>query len=163
MKFYEISNQLNDALDDLLYNEEIDDETRYTTLDALEGQLIEKGKSVCAYILNTEAQADALKAHIKAMQGKLKTLENANSSLREYLKINMLKTGITEIKANDGTFSAKIGKGRESVVVDDESLLPESCFVIKRDVSKTAIKTAIDDGQDVPGAHIERKPTLTIK
>lgn len=163
MKFYEITDQYNNALDDLLFNDEIDDETRYTTLDSLEGQLVEKAKSVCAYILNAESQADAIKAHIKTMQSKLKTIENGNKSLRDYLKMNMLKTGITEIKANDGTFTAKIGKGRESVVIDDESVIPHECIVIKKEISKAAVKAYIDDHGGCLGAHIEKTPSLTIK
>jgi hypothetical protein len=75
----------------------------------------------------------------------------------------MLASGITEIKAIDGTFAARIGKGRESIVVDDESKLPDYCFVVERRVSKTAIREALDSGDAIIGAHIERTPTLTIR
>jgi hypothetical protein len=163
MKFYELSTQFNNAIDELLYSDDLDDATIFDTLEGIEGQLIDKGRNVCAYILNQESENDALDSHIKAMQKKLKTRKAQSASLRDYLKINMLKAGITEIKANDGTFTAKIGKGRESVVIDDESLIPEDCIVIKKEVSKTAVKAYIDDHGGCLGAHIERKESLTIK
>jgi len=163
MKLYEISEQYDSALNALLYAEDMPEEAIQDTLEALEGELMEKGKAVAAYTLNLAAEIDMIDAHIKAMQAKVKALKSRDQWLRHYLKTNMLRVGITEIKANDGTFTAKIGKGRESVVIDDESVIPDDCIVIKKEISKTAIKAYIDDHGECSGAHIERNPTLTIK
>jgi hypothetical protein len=164
MKLYEISEQYDSALNALLYAEDMPEDAIQDTLEALEGELMEKGKAVAAYTLNLAAEIDMIDAHIKAMQAKVKVLKSRDQWLRHYLKTNMLRVGITEIKANDGTFTAKIGKGRESIVIDDESLLPECCFEVKREASKTKIKMYMEDGLILDGAaHIERNPTLTIK
>jgi len=164
MKLYELSEQYNSALDDLLYNEEIDDETRMTTLEALEGDVAAKGQAVAAYALNLSAEIDLIDSHIKAMQKKLKARKNSEQWLRNYLKSNMERCGITEIKANDGTFTAKITKGRESVVIHDESMLPASVMVQKEpEPSKTLIKQFIDEHGECPGACLERNTSLVIK
>lgn len=164
IQLYKISEQYDSALNALLYAEDMPEDVIHDTLEALEGELVAKGQAVAAYALNLNAEIDMIDNHIKAMQAKVKTLKTRDQWLRNYLKTNMLRVGITEIKANDGTFTAKIGKGRESVVIDDESLLPECCFEVKREVSKTKIKVCIEDGLILDGAaHIERNPTLTIK
>lgn len=53
------------------------------------------------------------------------------------------------------TFTA--AKGRASVVIDDESLIPDSLVDVQTIVSpdKKAIKEALENGIAVPGAHIE--------
>lgn len=94
-----------------------------------------------------------------------KALEKRAENMREYLRTNMEKAGISEIKALDGSFTAKLGKGRPSVVIDDEDALPGDSEFVRwtKAPNKTAIADAIKAGQEVPGAHLETKPSLTIK
>lgn len=98
------------------------------------------------------------------MKDKRQALARRIDWLEQYLKSNMERCGITEIKANDGSFTAKLTKGRASVVVEDESkFLDDSPFVKwERSISKTAIKEAIDKGELVEGARLEQSPSLRI-
>lgn len=146
-------------------NHHFDDEKEQKdTLEAVIGQFEVKAQSVIAYHLNQLAELEMLDQHIKTMQQRKKTLQAQSNSLHEYLKRNMEAAGIKEIKANDGTFAAKIAKNPPSVEVFDESLLPENCFKIKKEVSKTAIKEALQKGEDVQGARLITDSTrLQIK
>jgi hypothetical protein len=143
---------------------ELPEEVVRDTLEALQGGLVQKGQAVAAFALNLSAEIEALKAHEKRVAAKRKTLEAREAWMREYLKSNMERCGISEIKAIDGTFTAKLQKGRPSVVIDNEQLIPDDSDFVRwtRSVDKTAIAAAIKNGQEVPGAHIETRPALRI-
>ncbi len=163
MKLYQLADEYQQALE-VLDDPELPEEVVRDTLEALQGGLVQKGQAVAAYALNLSAEIEALKAHEKRVAAKRKTLEAREAWFREYLKANMERCGINEIKAIDGTFTAKLGKGRPSVVIDDDKLIPDDSEFVrwKREVDKTAIAAAIKNGQEVPGAHLETRPTLRI-
>ena len=52
-----------------------------------------------------------------------------------------------------------------SIDIYDESLPPDDCFVekVKREVSKTAIKDKLKTGEDVQGARIVEKMSVSVK
>lgn len=163
ISLYHMTAEYQRALAELT-DADLPDEVVADTLEALEGELIQKGQAVAAFALNLSAEIDAIKAVEKRISDRRKALEKRADNLREYLRSNMEKAGISEIKAIDGSFTAKLAKGRPSVVIDDESLIPDDSEFVrwKREVSKTAIADAIKNGQDVPGAHVEVRPSLRL-
>lgn len=163
ISLYHMAEQYQQALI-ALSDPELPEEVVADTLEALEGELVQKGQAVAAFALNLGAEIEAIKAVEKRISERRKALEKREQRMRDYLRDNMERCGITEIKAVDGSFTAKLAKGRPSVVVDDESLIPDDSSYVrwKREVSKTAIAEAIKNGQDVPGAHIEIKPSLRL-
>ena len=163
IKLYELADEYTAALS-VLDDPDLPEEVVRDTMEALQGGLLEKGRAVAAYALNLSVEIEALKAHEKRVAAKRKTLEAREEWMRDYLKTNMEKCGITEIKANDGTFTAKIGKGRPSVVIDDESAFPDDSPHVKwtRSVSKTSVGEALKAGEEVPGARLETRPSLRI-
>lgn len=137
---------------------------RQDTLEAVIGQFEVKAKSVIGYIKNQEATETMLEEHIKQMTEKLKTIKARNQSLKDYLERNMIAAGINEIKADDGTFKASFRKSK-AIDVFDEAQIPAE-FMRERVTivpDKTAIKKAIEGGQEVSGAKIEERLNLQIK
>lgn len=122
--------------------------------------------STAAFVLNSKAQAEMVKTHVKLMQAKVKALENnaerAKNALRDVMKL----TGTKSIKSDDGTFKAVLYPERdESVNVFDEAQLPDAYLreiPAKYEPDKALIKRAISDGFDVPGAKIDKKDRLQI-
>lgn len=163
MKLYQLADEYQQALN-VLDDPELPEEVVRDTLEALKGGLVQKGQAVAAFALNLAAEIEALKAHEKRVAAKRRSLEGREEWLRTYLKASMERCGISEIKAIDGTFTAKLGRGRPSVVIDDEKLIPDDSEFVRwtRSVDKTAIAAAIKAGQEVPGAHVETRPTLRI-
>ncbi|QOG49739.1 siphovirus Gp157 family protein [Neisseria gonorrhoeae] len=142
-----------------------DSETeREDTLEAVIGQFEVKAQSVIAYIKNQEITEKMLEGHIRRMTGKLKAVKAQNQSLKDYLARNMQAAGITEIKADDGTFKASFRKS-EAVVILDEAQIPAEFMreAVKTEPDKTAIKKAIESGRQVAGAKIEGRKNLQIK
>ena len=161
MKLYEVA-----AVVERLLDEGIDEETGEMSneLVAALGQLQEGGRAVVAYSLNCRAQAEAVGAAIKRLQARKRALENKDQRLRDYLREQMARTGVTRIDAVDATWSARLERDRdESVVVPDGIDLPDELCRIKREPDKTAIKAAIIAGQPVPeGVQIVRRDRLVI-
>ncbi|ENX0816465.1 TPA: siphovirus Gp157 family protein [Neisseria gonorrhoeae] len=142
-----------------------DSETeREDTLEAVIGQFEVKAQSVIAYIKNQEITEKMLEGHIGRMTGKLKAAKARNQSLKDYLARNMQAAGITEIKADDGTFKASFRKS-EAVVILDEAQIPAEFMreAVKTEPDKTAIKKAIESGRQVAGAKIEGRKNLQIR
>ncbi|AKP11951.1 siphovirus Gp157 family protein [Neisseria gonorrhoeae] len=142
-----------------------DSETeREDTLEAVIGQFEVKAQSVIAYIKNQEITEKMLEGHIGRMTGKLKAVKAQNQSLKDYLARNMQAAGITEIKADDGTFKASFRKS-EAVVILDEAQIPAEFMreAVKTEPDKTAIRKAIESGRQVAGAKIEGRKNLQIR
>lgn len=126
-----------------------------------------KAQSVTAYILNVEAHIDLVKRRAKELADAAKREEKRLEWLRTYLATNMAATGITSIKSDDGTFSAKLERERDaSVEVFDEAQLPVEYMreiPAKQEPDKKLIAKAIGDGYEVPGARIVKRDRLTLR
>ena len=153
------------AASDKLHDSELDDQTIADTLEGMAGAIEVKAQNVAFVIRNTEAMAEQIKQAEEAMQKRRKAMENHAARLRAYLLANMQTTGITKIEGC-AYFNISLRNNPESVVIDAESQLPEQFMrVVPATYSpdKTAIKEAIKAGQEVPGAHLTRTQSLSIK
>lgn len=129
--------------------------------------LKEKQLAVVAYLKNNDANIGMLDNAIKQLQDRKKAMQTRHDSLKDYLLTNMQANGITEINAENLTFTAKIKNNPASVVIDDESLLPAD-YMRQPETpppapDKTLIKKAINDGFEVPGARLTQGFRLDIK
>lgn len=159
---YQLAHEFRQQLDDLFD----EDGCAKPEFDEFRVQLGNKINQVAAYVLNVELEAEQAKAAIKRIKALQESRERKAARLREYLADNMKVAGITEIKAADGSFEAKLYVDRDESVVIDEGVTfpPELCNDPKPpEPSKTKIKKAILAGEAVKGAHIVRKDRLTIK
>jgi hypothetical protein len=159
---YQLAHEFRQQLDDLFD----EDGCAKPEFDEFRVQLGNKINQVAAYVLNVELEAEQAKAAIKRIKALQESRERKAARLREYLADNMKVSGITEIKAADGSFEAKLYVDRDESVVIDEGVTfpPELCNDPEPpEPSKTKIKKAILAGEAVKGAHIVRKDRLTIK
>lgn len=79
------------------------------------------------------------------------------------LLLRLLKAAdLSKVSLPEATIS--IGKGRAGVEIIDEALLPDNVVKLKREPDKTAIKAALDAGQEVPGAALKvGNETITVR
>ncbi|EGY53109.1 siphovirus Gp157 family protein [Neisseria shayeganii] len=158
---YQCADDVLRALNELADNDET---WAQDTIEAVIGQFETKAVSVVAYAMNLGAEEEMLASHIKTMQAKLAAVKNRKERLKTYLADNMRRIGIKEIKAVDGTFSAKFAKNPPSVEIFDESQIPAELMRVKTEPDKAAIKAAIKAGQDIPGAKLlEGMESLRLK
>lgn len=163
IKLYEAASAVRELL------EQIDPETGEMPegFEQARALVATKAKACAAFILENEFQADMVEAHAKAQLDQVKQARKRSEWLRGYLSSHMDACGIVSLKSDDGTFVAKLDKGRdESVEVFDEKQLPigylrEIPAEYKPD--KALIKHAIKDGFTVPGARLVKRDRLTLK
>lgn len=161
-KLHEIAEQHRE-LSLLVEREEMSLDDVKDTFDALEGEMSAKAVSLVAVVDNINADVKAVDDEIKRLQARKKVMTKKQSSLRDYLKMNMQASGITNIKCP--LFSITLAKGRDMVVVDDPELLPDDLVTVSVTIApkKADILKALKVGY-VPGARIEKSDeSLRIK
>ena len=167
MKLYELVGQYR-ALEQLESSDDLPPEVIRDTLDGLEGQLQEKATNVALFIRNLESVADAIDEAAATMQARGTRLRARAKSLHEYLLFNMQAAGISKVESPYFTLTVK--KNPPTVVIDSENLIPER-FMRKPEPppppkpvpDKQAIAKALNECQEVLGAHLEQRERLEIK
>lgn len=135
------------------------------TLEGLAGALEVKATNIAMFARNIEATAEAIKQAESTMSARRKALENRAQHIRDYLKANMERTGITKIESP--YFKIAIRNNPPAVVIDAQSQIPEGFMRLPEPPplvpNKKLIADAIKSGIDVPGAHLEHGTRLEIK
>jgi len=133
-------------------------------LASLEGQIAVKGQNIAAFVLNLEAESEAIEGAAKKLKARADSINRKAEGLRGYLFANMKILGISEIKANDGTFKAKIVKNPPAVEImgqipaEYERVIPE-----KREPDRNKIKDDLKAGVIIEGAHLVQGERLKIE
>lgn len=129
-------------------------------------ELFEQKAVACvAYAKDEAANIEAAEAMLKQMQDKVKARKLRLERFKKYMADCMKATGVSEVKQENGLFSAKLHVDRdESLEIEAGATFPpELCNDPKPpEPSKTKIKAAIKAGEPVKGASIIRKDRLTI-
>lgn len=136
-----------------LYPELEDD--RQLFLDMLEGNtgLYEIAAKAVNLKADADAMADAIKSRISDLTGRKDRFARQAEAMRKIIKSLMDAAGQTKIVLPEATIS--IAKGREKIVVDDVEALPQGFYRNERVADRDALKSALDAGEAVPGAHKE--------
>lgn len=152
-EFIELAQVLVDESD--MPNEIIDE-----ILDAHTGEFSEKAWNVAAMVLQFEAEADMVRTAEKRMSARRKTLESRADWLRDYLLVQLIRTGTHELSSAE--FVVKVCDNPPRTVIDDEDAIPddykeeETVITIK----KAELRSAMLDGEIIPGAHLEKAKRL---
>lgn len=119
-----------------------------------------KAENYVRAMKNYKAEADAISEEIKRLQEKKKVCENAVTRMKTALCDSMGTFGLPKVQA--GLF--KITRtSNTSVKILDEDAIPQEYKKVKYEVSKTAIKSAINEGKEVAGAELEETHSITIR
>lgn len=160
---YELASEFR-ATADQLSDMDLPDEVIADTLEAVALPVEQKATSVAAFIRNLEAAADQIKQAEQAMSARRKAIENRAARVKDYLLENMQRCEITKIESP--FFKISLRDNPPAVVIDDETKIPVDYM---REIpatyqpDKASMKSAMLDGYEVPGAHLERKKRVEIK
>lgn len=125
-----------------------------------------KAEGYAKLILKWDSEVDAASAEIKRIQAIKKTKENAVGRLKETLKTALLIFGQEDskgIKRFETPLIKLSTRKSTSIEITDENALPQEAFVIKREVSKTAIKELLEAGAAIEGASVRENISVVIK
>lgn len=159
---YEISTDFLKALDGLEVDEETGEIKNFDAVESLNAQFEEKADSVACYIKNLAAFADDLKAEEDTLSARRKSAERRIDSMKKYLTSCLESVGKDKVE----TVRARISFRKSvQVQIDDEKALPADYVTttVTTKPDKTAIKKAIQAGQDVTGASLVENRNIQIK
>lgn len=162
MPLYQLADEFI-AIAKALADQEMPEEVIADTLEGASGELEQKAWNIAALILQLDAEAAMIKEAEQRMSARRKSLEKRVDWLREYLLLNLLRTGIAEISSPE--FVVRVRDNPPRVVLDDEEAIPKA-FKQKEtiiSIRKDEIRRALLAGESVKGAHLERDKRLAIR
>jgi hypothetical protein len=135
------------------------------TIEAESYPLEVKAQNVAYAIKNLEATATAIKQAEADMAARRKAIEKRAEHLWEYTKACMEVAGVTKIECPH--FALTIKKNPAAVDIFEPGLIPAE-FMKQPEPppatpDKAAIKAALQDGRDVPGAMLAQGTRLEIR
>jgi len=156
MKLYEIT-ELQKELE-----KEEDAEIKKDLQELIAVELKNKSNNIVYALKNLEGNNAAIDAEIERLQA----LKKRNSSNIEKIKSNILwfmqQNNIDTIKTDLATFSLRKS---ESTDIENIELISQEFITVKQTFvpDKSAIKKAIKEGREVPGAKVVTNYNLQIK
>jgi len=159
MTLYEMT-EVATQLYDLFTNGEIPEEA---VIDTLEGIGVEgKIEDYCYVINQLVADTAMIDTEIERLKMKKAQAKGGIERMKKALLAYMTAADIK--KTNAGTFTLSLRKSK-SVVVSDISKIPEKYIKVKTttEPDKTALKKAIEAGENIEGATVQTNNNLQIK
>ena len=108
---------------------------------------------------------EKIKAEKNRLSDRQKSIENNIENMKSNLQKAMVLTGKT--KFSTSLFNFNIAKNPPSVIIDDESKIPQEYLIPQpAKIDKTAIKNLLknlSDNDKITFAHLEQKESLRIK
>ena len=165
-QLYVLTNQYL-ALAEKLADGDFDLQTIADTIEAsgISDELAVKAESLEYVARGAEAYNGAIDAEIARLQALKASRIKVAAGLREYLKVNMERAGISKIECP--MFKISVRDNPLSVEVMDPLSLPAEYMTQPPTPApvpnKTAIKEAINSGKEVSGARLTKQTRLVIK
>ena len=163
LRLFDIVTQLK-ALERLEDSDEIPPEVIADTLEGLQGSFEVKAVAVAKFILSVEANADAIKEAAAAMKQRAERLQRRADSIKHYLLLQCQIVDVKKISTAEIIISRRANP--VAVQVTDSATIPEQFWVQPppppKQLDKKAIKEALQNGTDVPGAFLESGEHIRI-
>ena len=157
--------ELTAGFKELSEAEDIPVEQIQDTLDMIEGDFNDKAVNIVKLVKSLDkTMIDPIDDEIKRLQERKKVIINRQESLREYLRYNMVQSGIKKIECP--LFNITLRKGLQKVSIDDESKVPDDLINVKTTITadKKEILKRLKAGEEIPGASmINGEETLMIR
>jgi hypothetical protein len=123
------------------------------------GAEIDKVDRVGAVLSSLDGVAANAKAEIDRLRARQQSAERARARLEDYVLRVLRERDGQPLKGRNVTLSVRHS---EALIVDDPDAVPAEWkrTTVVVDVPKDPLKKAIKAGQEIPGAHIERRDSL---
>ncbi|MFW2822563.1 siphovirus Gp157 family protein [Levilactobacillus brevis] len=131
------------------------------TIESLQDSIADKAIGYGKVINQLVADEKQLADKIKHDQERKRALSNNISRLKLALQHGMETAGKDKIKDID--LSIWIQNNPVSVAVTDDKLIPGEFTEVEKKLNKAAIKQALNDGEEVPGAKLVQTRSIRIK
>lgn len=162
MTLYELKQEYLAALDGITVDEETGEAIFPAGFSELCESLDEKIESVALYRKTVAAEADAIRAEIKALKERRDAKDRKVAALDRYISDTMQNIGKNSFETARVALSFR---SSEVVAVVDEARIPASFWreTVERSLDKAKIKATIKSGTVVVGAELVKRQNLQIK
>ena len=162
MTIYEIDKAIQDAYEAGIDPEtgEVVDDVAFAMIDDLKMEREQKCENIACWIKDLKAEAAAIKAEADSLTKRAKSAENRAESLKRYLGYALAGEKFKTPKC-----SVSYRKS-QSTEVDPEAIavLPEEFLTFEDPKpNKTAIKKALQEGEELPGCRLVENTSIIIK
>lgn len=163
LRLYEIADTYLQALEALAEMEDLPQEAIADTLEGMAGTFEDKAVNMGAYIRTLEAEASSIEDAWKSMERRQHSLKRHAGRLRDYLKRQMERTGLTKVKNH--YLALRVQANPPGVAIEDEKRIPERYkhAEIAVKLLRSEIARALKAGEDVPSARLEQTTRLVIQ
>lgn len=127
-------------------------EEREGKVDAYTGLI----KSFEARAKILRAEADTYREELDRLNGKAKTYENRIKRLKEWARLFMTAIGATRLEGKYSLLRIQANSAAALVVNEGTQACDVEERFIKRDLDEAAIRKALEAGEELPFAHLER-------
>lgn len=157
---YELGNEYEQLLM-IAEDPDVDPKVLADTMEALEGE-IEKKADGCARVMRElSASAKARREEAKRLTERARVEEKNMKRIGAAVQNLMMIAGKRKLRTE--LFDISIAKNPDSLVITDETKVPEQFLKAEISVDKTAIKQAMKDGQKFDWAYLEASEGLRIR
>jgi hypothetical protein len=108
-----------------------------------------------------EGQADLLRQKEQQLAARRHRLERFSDALRSSLHQQMLDWGIKKVEGQEFSFTVK--KNPPKVQIVNEDAVPPEFISYSPVINRSAIKDALEDGKEVPGAELVQSTRLDVR
>lgn len=133
--------------------------------NVIQEQITNKSRDIIYVLRKKDGFVNEIDKEIARLKAMKSVYTKQQEGLSKYIKNCMEIMGVTLIETPIGKFSIK--NNPESVEIFDETLVPKEYWITKikeeTNISKTKIKEAIKNGEEVQGAKLVRNTRLEVK
>lgn len=174
MSIYQLSGDYKALFDTFDNAEDLTDEeieAYFDTLEGIEDELDIKAENIACYIKSLNGDVDLIDEEIEALKRRKQVKENLITRLKKMLVENMQRIKKRKIDRPRAKLSLK-NNAEQAHFTDETAFLNwakeqhKDRFIntsIKQTLSKTAVKAALQDGEELPGAWLEKSVSVIIK
>ena len=154
----ELADMLNKLVEEVTY---LDAQTYSDTLEGVEGAFEVKAEKVVYAIRGMERRAALMKEQLDRFRGRIAAVEQNAKYLRTYLQHGLESTGKKRLETP--AFTMRLSKST-AVIITSEEAVPFQLLRSKTttEPDKIEIGKQLKAGEDVPGAELEHRTSLTI-
>ncbi len=161
LSLYQLTNNYEAVLN-MLYDEEVDEQMILDTLEAIDGEIEDKADNYAKIIKELEAKLNARKEEAKRLTESAKVFENRIKALKSNLFNAMKATGKTKFATDLFSFNIAKNGGKQTLTIDGE--VPEEYIKTITENDTDKIRQALEKGEKLTFAHLEpRGENLKIK
>jgi molybdopterin biosynthesis enzyme len=161
MQLYDLDARIRELLDSADTETGEIPEEALAEIEALEVKREERLLAMAAYVLELEAEADAVKAEADRLAHRARTTRNR----AEWIEARIAASMTPGEKLADATVRLSWRRS-EAVEVEPGAELPEDCVRVipeQREPDKKALRDALHDGREVAGVKLATRWHLSIR